>query len=83
MDAAKLDALVQQLVASQTKREQQLTEQDRMDEMLRETLAASQGINPVLVKVVQTMAALRAAEQMSATAVQELVRVVDQERKRR
>lgn len=80
MDQDTLWALVEQLAANQAIRQQQLAEYEAQNRLLL-TMFDQRGFDPILVKVMQVMAILRAADQMSANAVQELTAMVDERRR--
>jgi hypothetical protein len=81
VDPDALQQLVQQLASFQARRDQELAQFDQVDRVIRASMDQVAGIDPVTVKIVQTLAVLRAAEQMSSAAVDELVRVADEQRR--
>jgi hypothetical protein len=78
-DPMDLDQLLEQLVSSQARRDQDLAGYDAADRVLTEAFE-QEGQDVVAVKVSQTMAIIRSSERACAEAVAELARFVDERR---
>lgn len=80
VDADRLTEMVQFLAANQAQRQQQLAQLDQMEALLSTLFAQQSGLDPIVLKVIQTLAVIRAADQTSANAVHELTKMVDERR---
>jgi hypothetical protein len=77
MPSFDLDALLEQLVSSVAKREQDMAGYDAADRVITEYIDAGEA-DVVTVKLAQTMAIIRASEKSCLETVRELARFVDE-----